>query len=394
MVKVTAKNAQGQVLATARTVLPVSDEMTCVACHRSTTSTNTAANAARPKAGWVWDAAPEKDWKKNILRLHDEKMFGDATRAGLYSSALAAMGYDPAGLLTTVTRAAATPVLCAACHSSNALQTSGYPGIRALTHALHTQHANVVDPASMLSLTAINNRTACYACHPGSVTQCLRGAMGNAKDAQGNAEMDCQSCHGTMAAVGNTLRTGWLSQPTCQSCHHDGVRELSGVDGNGLPKSWTDKRFASNDDVPAPGFSLYRFSKGHGSLQCESCHGATHAEYPSSHSQDNALSIDLQGYAGPVSDCKACHTTVPVTASGGPHGMHDTTDSWVKEHHDVVTSGNKSQCLYCHGNTSAGSPLATVKVAKSFALGDSRGVKSFQAGERVTCWSCHNGPMR
>ena len=391
MVKVTARNGAGQVLATARTVLPVSDEMTCVACHKSTTSTNVAANAARPKAGWVFDPAPEKDWKKNILRLHDEKMFGDSTKSGLYSQALAAMGYDAAGLLQTVTRSAGGPVLCAACHSSNALATSGYPKVRALTHALHTQHASVVDPASMQTLTAIDNRTACYACHPGSVTQCLRGVMGNAKDAAGNLEIDCQSCHGNMMAVGNTARTGWLSQPTCQACHHDGAREIEGVDASGLPKTWTDTRFASNPNTPAAGYSLYRFSKGHGNLQCEACHGATHAEYPSSHSQDNALAIDLQGFAGTISDCKNCHASVPNTTSGGPHGMHTIGPSWVRDHHDAVTSSNVKGCLYCHGSNSTGSPLAAVKVAKTFSIDDGR-TKTFAASERVTCWSCHNGP--
>ena len=215
--------------------------------------------------------------------------------------------------------------------------------------------------------------------------------MGNAKDGAGNLEIDCQSCHGNMTAVGNTARTGWLSQPTCQACHHDGVREIEGVDANGLPKTWTDTRFASNPNTPAAGYSLYRFSKGHGNLQCEACHGATHAEYPSSHSQDNALSIDLQGFAGPVSDCKNCHATVPNTTSGGPHGMHTVGSSWVKGHHDVVTGSSVNGCLYCHGSNSAGSPLATVKVAKTFSIDDGR-TRTFAANERVTCWSCHNGP--
>jgi hypothetical protein len=382
MVKVVAKDASGKVLATARTVLPVSDEMTCVACHASTNSTNKAANAARPVAGWVNDPVPDKDWKKNILLLHDERMFADAAKGATYRSALAAMQYDAAGLYPTATRAGGEPVLCAACHSSNALGTGGFPGVRALTHALHTQHANVQDPATMLSLSAINNRTTCYACHPGSVTQCLRGAMGNATDGAGNLSIDCQSCHGNMAAVGNPARTGWLSQPTCQSCHHDGVRELIAAAANGQPKAWADTRFASNPNVPANGFSLYRFSKGHGNLQCEACHGATHAEYPSSHSQDNALSLELQGHAGPVAECAACHTKVPLTTNGGPHGMHTTGDAWVQRHEDVA----KTDCTACHGADYRGSPLSAIKVAKTINK------KRFAAGHQVSCYDCHNGP--
>jgi len=383
MVKVVAKDASGNVLATAKTVLPVSDEMTCVACHASTSSSNAAANAARPAAGWVNDTAnPEKDWKKNILRLHDERMFADPAKSTLYKNALATMQYDPAGLLTTTTRAAGQPVLCAACHSSNALGTSGFPNVRALTHALHTKHANVVDPATQLTLSNTSNRSACYACHPGSVTQCLRGAMGTAVDAAGNQEMSCQSCHGNMVHVGSTSRTGWLSQPNCQACHHDGTRELVGVTAAGLPKIWADTRFATSANVPAAGYSLYRFSKGHGGLQCESCHGATHAEYPSSHSQDNALSIGLQGHAGTVAECQACHNTVPTTVNGGPHGMHTIGDAWVKQHEDA----NKTGCTDCHGKDYRGTPLSAIKVAKVINK------KSFPAGHQMNCYDCHNGP--
>lgn len=382
MVKVVARDAAGTVLATAKTVLPVSDEMTCVACHASTTSTNVAANAARPTGGWVNDPNPEKDWKKNILKLHDDRMFADPARKATYAGALAAMQYDAAGLYATATKAGGEPVLCASCHSSNALLTGGMPGIRALTHALHTRHADVRDPATQLSLSAIDNRTACYMCHPGSVTQCLRGAMGNAVDAAGKPAMDCQSCHGNMVVVGNTARTGWLTQPNCQACHHDGKRELDAVDATGKLKTWADTRWATNANVPAAGYSLYRFSTGHGGLQCEACHGATHAEYPSSHAQDNALSIALQGHAGTVAECSACHATMPVTTSGGPHGMHTTGDAWVARHEDVSKAG----CTACHGADWRGTPLSAIKVAKVINR------KSFPAGHQIGCYDCHNGP--
>ena len=382
MVKVVAKDIAGNVLATAKTVLPVSDEMTCIACHASTQSLDAAANAARPKAGWVNNPVAEKDWKMNILKLHDERMFANPATAPLYAAALAQMGYDAGGLLVTTTRQAGEPVLCAACHSSNALATSGFPNVRALTHALHTKHADVVDPTSQLALSSINNRSACYSCHPGSVTQCLRGAMGTAVDANGKPEMSCQSCHGNMLDVGNTARTGWLSQPNCQACHHDGVRELVGVTAAGTPKVWSDTRFATAPNTPAAGFSLYRFSKGHGGLQCEACHGATHAEYPSSHSQDNALSIGLQGHAGTVAECAACHATMPTTVSGGPHGMHTTGAAWVSSHEDVSKTG----CTDCHGKDYRGTPLSAIKVAKVI------NGKSFAAGHPMNCYDCHNGP--
>ena len=382
MIKVVAKDAAGTVLATARTVLPVSDEMTCKACHATTTSTNAAANAARPAAGWVNDPDPEKDWKKNILRLHDEKKFADPVNQALYVKALAQVGYSATGLLATAT--AGQPVLCAACHSSNALQASGVVGIRALTHALHTKHATVIDPATQVALGAVTNRSSCYQCHPGSVTQCLRGAMANALDANGNL-MTCQSCHGTMAQVGNTARAGWFNEPNCQSCHHDSTRELVGVNASGLPKVWTDATFATNANTPISGASLFRFSKSHGNLQCEACHGATHAEYPSTHSQDNALSLDLQGHTGTVAECTACHTTIPSTVTGGPHGMHTTGDAWVSSHKSPAKS-NQTACAYCHGADFRGTPLSQIKIAKTINK------KSFAAGHNMNCYDCHNGP--
>jgi hypothetical protein len=363
MVKVVARDAAGNILATAKTVLPVSDEMTCKACHASNTSA-----AAKPAKGWVSDADAEKDWKKNILSLHDDGKLNMT----LYQQALSTMSYNAGGLLATAN--SGQPVLCASCHSSNALGTTGVAGIKALTHALHGKHSTVKDPSGNV-LGSVTNRTSCYMCHPGSETQCLRGAM------SGPAQT-CQNCHGNMKDVGNTARTGWLEQPNCQACHHDGKRETLGVDANGKPKVWADTRFATNPNTPGTGFSLYRFSKGHGGLQCESCHGATHAEYPSTHAQDNALSIGLQGHAGTVAECTACHATMPTTVSGGPHGMHTTGDAWVKSHE----SANKTGCTSCHGADYRGTPLSAIKVAKTINK------KSFPAGHQIGCYDCHNGP--
>lgn len=80
--KVIARDNSNRVVATTTTVLPVSDEITCAACHssRDPKETNPARIAAKPlpeSGGWVNDADPEKDWKLNILRLHDEKQKGN-----------------------------------------------------------------------------------------------------------------------------------------------------------------------------------------------------------------------------------------------------------------------------------------------------------------------------
>lgn len=378
MVKVIARDATGKQLAQARVVLPVSDEMSCAACHASNSGA-----AAKPAAGWVVGETGEREYKLNILRLHDEKSLSST----VYKNALATKGYNAAGLFATAS--AGKPILCASCHASNALPGTGIAGIKPLTAAIHSNHAMVKDATSGVLLDSITNRNACYQCHPGSETKCLRGVMGNAVLTDGKAAIDCQGCHGTMSNVGSSTRTGWLDQPDCQSCHHDGKRELAAVSATGILKKWTDTRYATNANVPAAGKNLYRFSKGHGGLQCEACHGGTHAEYPSSHANDNVLSKDVQGREGSIGECASCHKTVPLTADKGPHGMHTVGSAWVKGHESSAKSSTTA-CAYCHGADYRGSILSTVKAARSFNA-DGKTV-NFVAGQKVGCYDCHNGP--
>ena len=378
LVKVTAKNSSGNILASVNVVLPVSDEMDCKRCH----STNSPALKAKPNAGWVAMNDPEKDYKYNILRLHDERI---PNAVSAHSAALAAKGYhyDPAGLEATAK--AGTPVLCAACHSSNALPGTGVSGVKPLTQAIHGFHANVTDPYTGLSLNNSTNRASCYACHPGEQTKCLRGAMGSAVDAGGNGVMQCQSCHGHMSNVGSANRSGWLDEPNCQACHHDGVRDTSAIDpSTNTLRHVVDTRFATMPNTPMTGKSLYRFSRGHGKLQCEACHGATHAVYPA-HTADNLLSQAIQGHAGTLGECSACHSSVPNTISGGPHGMHPVGQSWVGMHGEVAEH-NTGQCTACHGRDYRGSVLSKMFTARQLAG------KRFGKGHQVSCYDCHNGP--
>ena len=380
MVQVVAKNAAGQVLATTKVVLPVSDELQCKACHTSNNGSNAAANAARPAAGWVFDPDPLKDWKKNILRLHDEKQAGNVA----FTSALQTAGYHN-GLFNSA--AAGKPVLCVACHVSNAYQieagiATGLTGISSLTSALHTLHGTQVDPLNGMTLNNENNRTACYMCHPGSATQCLRGAMSG-------TSYQCQSCHGNMANVGKTTRSGWLTMPACQSCHNNRQRALNALDASGNPLAVTDQTFATTPNMPSTGFNLYRFSTGHGGMKCSACHGSTHAEFPSTEPNDNVQSIAAQGHAGTIHECTACHVTVPNTTNGGPHGMHTIGNAWLGNHEPETTS-QRAACAYCHGADFRGTFLSQVKVAKTFNA-DGR-IVSYTAGQQVGCYDCHNGP--
>jgi len=372
MVKVVAKDKNGNILATTRTVLPVSDEMTCIECHGS----NSGYTDAQPSSGWENDPDPEKDYRWNILKLHDEKHDISA-----YLSDLQAKGYNYQPSLYQTAKSG-TPVLCSACHKSNALPGSGIDGIPPLTQAIHSKHANVTDPQTGLRLNDIANRGSCYKCHPGEETQCLRGAMGS-------AGIQCQDCHGGMSVVGKAGREGWFDMPTCQACHYDGKRELKAI-VNGQFRQVSDTRFATNPNTPMNGFSLYRFSKGHGGIKCEACHGSTHAIYPSSHHGDNLQSEDLQGYAGTIRECFVCHgNNVPLTANKGPHGMHTIGQKWVDEHGDYAED-NKKSCTACHGSDYRGSFLSEVKTTKTFRT--EWGLKTFNAGHQVSCYDCHNGP--
>jgi len=195
MVKVSAKDTAGTLLATAEVVLPVSDEMNCAKCHASSVTSS----AAKPRNGWENSSDLLKDYKLNILALHDDKHL--ISQSDL--DALKGMGYDYGASLYTTAKAG-TPILCASCHSSNALSTAGVGDAKPLTQALHSRHANVIDPSNGLALESSLNRDSCYSCHPGAQTECLRGAMGAAKDSSGNQIMQCQSCHGTMSDVGNS----------------------------------------------------------------------------------------------------------------------------------------------------------------------------------------------
>lgn len=390
MMRLEARDAAGTLLASTDIVLPVSDEMDCSACHSTTSGP-----AARPAAGWATDGDPQRALRFNILRLHDERATGDAR----FAPALAAAGYDPAGLEQTAR--GGTSILCASCHLSEALPGSGQAGIAPLTSAIHSRHATVTDPLNGMTLDTSDNRSACYRCHPGSVTRCLRGAMGTAVAGDGSLEMQCQSCHGGMSAVGDPGRAGWLDEPSCQNCHSGTatrnagqIRFTSAHDESGARRVPADRTFATNESTPAPGLDLYRFSTGHGGLKCESCHGSTHAELPSSHASDNLQSIALQGHAGTLAECTACHAQAPSTVSGGPHGMHPIGDVWVERHHDVVADGGAAvlaQCRSCHGADDRGTVLSRAQGDR--VLHDEHfGTKQLWRGFQVGCYGCHRGP--
>ncbi len=397
LMRLVARNGSGSLIASNDIVLPVSDEMDCRVCHASGTQA-----AARPGAGWVWSVNPERDFRLNILRLHDEHQFSN--HAGLYQAALAARGFNPQGLYRGVV-ADSKPVLCATCHASEALGTGSYSNIPPLTASIHAKHATVMDPELHITLNNSAHRAACYRCHPGSATKCLRGAMGSAIARDGTMSMQCQSCHGGMSQVGSQNRVGWFMEPNCQSCHsgtatsnNGQIRYASVFETNGTMRVATNQTFATQPNTPAPGLSLYRFSAGHGGLQCSACHGSTHAEFPATHRNDNIRNVKIQGHAGVTAECTACHVSMPnnaTTAVGGPHGMHPVGQGWVSFHHDAIHSDTDHlKCAACHGADFRGSVLSRTLGPRTLTAslnGGSVSLNLFQ-GAMVGCYNCHNGP--
>jgi hypothetical protein len=225
--------------------------------------------------------------------------------------------------------------------------------------------------------------------------------------------VDCQNCHGNMAAVGGLtpLRTGgsidgaadgkarrpWLDLPRCQSCHAgdavskttlagttraaDAIRFVNAFvsgDASASPILAANKRFAEEAG------KLYRKSKGHGGLACEACHGSTHAIW-GGNANDNVAATQLQGHAGTIGECSACHLAAPPNGLGGPHGMHPVGAAWVSGHEGLAQS-NLAACRACHGADDRGTVLSRMFSTRTLAG------KTLAAGTVIGCYTCHNGP--
>jgi hypothetical protein len=111
-------------------------------------------SAANPAITWANDIDLEVQTKRNILILHDARQATNLVNS--------------------------TPVLCAGCHYSPALDLAGtgpqgaQVGRLTFSVVMHRFHGElpgpVFPPGGPVAAT-------CYQCHPGSSTQCQRGAM-------------------------------------------------------------------------------------------------------------------------------------------------------------------------------------------------------------------------
>lgn len=201
------------------------------------------------------------------------------------------------------------PVLCASCHGSPALGTTG-PGSSGyyLSRAIHGFHAS--------------KGAACYDCHPGQTAKCSRSVPHTAAD--GN----CITCHGTMADVASSIASGsrvpWVQEPQCATCHA-GIAEIN------------------------TGTTLYRNASGHKGVSCPACHGSPHAMFPSSVTSDNHQPVQYQTVVAPIGDCKVCH----ATSKGGGIG----------EFSEAHGGNRATACSVCH---TAGPPATAASWPHQF----------------------------
>ena len=131
---------------------------------------------------------------------------------------------------------------------------------------------------------------------------------------------------------------------------------------------------------------------------CEGCHGATHAEWPVADpaANDNLLALQVQGHAGPVIECGACHTTSGLAANtlGGPHDMHLVNDPrfWKEAHKDAAKRENGKpgggMCGDCHGADHRGTVLSRAAADRSFTVESV--ARIVKAGQPVACNLCHS----
>lgn len=477
-------------------VLPVASEADCQACHVATDDPALAeqgfnGNGAAADFLITPDISFDIEYtltapgtgqlnklqnaaKINVLRLHDAKHW-DKYKTwdnGVLVSAPCDLtnASDPNCLINQV------PLQCSQCHYSPALDLAqagpvdapeqGPRGRQQLHHisqsrAMHSHHGQFAElfpempgPNDPLRLaTAVDHfvgatdplqtvedyvlEKTCYSCHPGKVTQCLRGAMFN-----GGSR--CQDCHGNMEQVGNDFtenfpnvagdmdlskRVSWAKEPGCQSCHTgdavnnltadhsdviaaDGIRLLQAYVS--IPHTEDGSNVAAVIDAPLSRFAenqdLYRLSQGHGGVKCEACHGSTHAIWPvinppGAISNDNLASIQLQGHEGKIQECDVCHErgadgnlSMPLSLDG-PHGMHPVGDSRWNHEHRNFTGGKNRNCTTCHGQDLTGTVLSAVSADRVLDCKSNQGdfpecaagepIALVTAGTQIGCGNCH-----
>lgn len=410
----------GDVLASTDTVVPISAEASCTACHTSSADGGNGQAAAIPgidpnaaiegslRSGTAFTVARASDdtstlpndvkreWAadNNIIRLHDAKLGTNL--------------------------AAKTPVVCQTCHYSPALdlaqvgplgpgdasangreQKIHHSNSRAL-HEFHSQFTDLfasmpgptdprrLDPATGKPTVNAFVQTAldqsCYRCHPGQFTQCQRGAMKA-------AGLICQDCHGDMAQVGNdftanfsastpfpagadlTKRVPWASVPKCQSCHTGDAMSNLGLTDPNVIKSGDGvtlmQAYRTNDPNATPIMAA----------------NTRFMEETASNGKSILYRLST-GHSG--LSCESCHGSThaewPVEPESGNYVANDNMAAIQLQGH----TGKITECTACHA---AGSlPVSLDGPHGLHPVGDQRfvgGHNDLVSSNRAQCQACH-----
>lgn len=246
--EITVKDGSNVTIAQTRATVPVSDEISCSGCHGD----------------------------NGFLADHDEDQGTNLVGKG--------------------------PFLCAECHASPALGIVGrIDGKPYLSEAIHKFHGNL----------AVDERPACYDCHPGAVTKCNRSKR-HTDATYPVGEGKCTECHGTLAEVGQSItdgRTPWADEPKCADCHSAAIYDVD------------------------TGSTLYRNARGHGGMSCAACHGSPHAMVPSFEASDNYQALQYMGKAVTIGSCAACHDS----------SRGEGASEFIEQH-----GSGTSACSVCH----------------------------------------------
>jgi hypothetical protein len=434
--------AGGQTLASLDTVVPISGEANCGACHNAevdggngsaTASLSSVALSIDDAANVPMEVSLEWAADINILRLHDQK---HGTNLIVGTTRDEPPGPEPF-----------EAVVCQTCHYTPALDlaqlgplgpendgplvlngvtvspslANGRDQIKhkSMSNVMHSHHASVVDqngqpmfPSMPPPVDANGNlrdpllarqvlEETCYQCHPGRRTDCLRGAMAT-------GGMLCQDCHGDMEQVGDdfsrdvtpenpgafqlandfhtnpdTPRVPWANEPGCGSCHTgDAMDNLHGEPGTvGDPEDGIRlmQAYLTTDAKATPIIPTNtRFA--------ENTVQPTFDGLPNPGAGNPMLYRVSKGHGGVF--CEGCHgSTHGIWPNGNPNANDNLAAIQLQGH-----TGTISECETCHtgdlGNTLDGPhgmhPVGTAGV--TFAQG---GHKDVSEANPDACRACH-----
>ncbi|MCU7853696.1 MAG: PKD domain-containing protein [Candidatus Thiodiazotropha sp. (ex Monitilora ramsayi)] len=381
----------GTTVASVDTVVPISGEANCGACHGSSfdggnglatgSLTDVASSLSDPLHGMVPDeVSKEYAADINLVRLHDQKHGTDLENN--------------------------TPVVCQQCHYTPALDLAqlgpleGPVGstangrmqlsVKSMSNVMHSHHGSLTDdngdpifpvmPAAIkddlgIVTNHVERREAleetCYQCHPGRRTDCLRGAMAN-------GGMLCQDCHGDMEQVGSDFtnnvtpqtagafildqgsfytsptqpRVPWANEPGCGSCHTgDAMDNMVGT-----PQTVTNHHDADGNDDNIRLFQAFRSDDPK----------ATPIVPTNKRFAENVIEADNPTVTGP--DDPRIGNPMLYRVSVGHEGVF---------------------CEACHGSTHGIWPNKNDLANDNVAAGQLQGHK----GTIIECSTCHEGDL-